>query len=75
MSAGYVVEHKESGIRYATSAHNFDKAKERKIRDLKPHETVRGYKPRYVNNREEEAAAASPPEQHASLETATPKKG
>lgn len=75
MSAGFVVEHKTSGIRYATSASNFDKVNERKIRDLKPHETVIGYAPRYVNNREEEPTPESPSEELVSPETATAKKG
>lgn len=45
MSAGIVVEHKESGVRYAISKRNFNEKEHKEIRDLKPGETVRGFKP------------------------------
>lgn len=46
MSKGIVVEHKESGVRYAISEENQDKNTERKVRDLKPGETILGYVPK-----------------------------
>lgn len=39
-SHGIVVENKESGLRYASHDRNFDPRSERKVRDLKPGETV-----------------------------------
>lgn len=46
MSQGIVVEHKESGVRYAISEANFNEAKHKKIRDLRPGESVRAYVPK-----------------------------
>ena len=43
---GIVVEHKESGLRYASLDANFDPANERKVRDLKPGESVFSYAPK-----------------------------
>lgn len=43
---GIVVDHVETGIRYAISDSNYDVKRHRKVRDLEPHETVYGYKPR-----------------------------
>jgi hypothetical protein len=45
-SHGIVVEHKESGVRYAVSDKNYNEKIHRKVRDLKPGETVRGYQPK-----------------------------
>jgi len=45
-SHGIVVEHKESGVRYAVSDKNYNSKVHRKVRDLKPGETVIGYQPR-----------------------------
>lgn len=45
-SRGYVVEHKESEVRYAVSPQNFNEKTHTKIRELKPGETVRSYAPR-----------------------------
>ncbi|QWS69679.1 hypothetical protein SEA_WILLIAMSTRONG_12 [Microbacterium phage WilliamStrong] len=45
-SHGIVVEHKESGVRYAISDRNYDEKVHRKVRDLRAGETVLGYKPR-----------------------------
>lgn len=45
-SRGYVVEHKESGVRYAVSPGNFNEKIHTKVRNLKPGETVLGYAPR-----------------------------
>lgn len=46
MSRGIVVDHKESGVRYAISESNFNTKVHKKVRELKPGETVLGYKPR-----------------------------
>ena len=43
---GIVVEHKESGLRYASLDANFDPTNERKVRDLKPGESVFSYAPK-----------------------------
>lgn len=43
---GIVVEHKESGIRYAVSDRNYNDKIHRKVRDLRPGESVRSYRPR-----------------------------
>lgn len=43
---GIVVDHKESGTRYAVSDRNYNPNIHRKVRDLRPGETVVGYKPR-----------------------------
>ncbi|QBZ73206.1 hypothetical protein SEA_THERESITA_13 [Microbacterium phage Theresita] len=48
MSHGIVVEHKENGVRYAISEGNFNPKVHKKVRDLKPGESVLGYKPRRV---------------------------
>lgn len=46
MSHGIVVEHKGNGVRFAVSERNFNPEVHKKVRDLKPGETVRGYLPR-----------------------------
>lgn len=45
---GFVVDHKESKVRYAVSASNFNPRIHDKVRPLKVSETVRGYKPKAV---------------------------
>ena len=45
-SHGIVVEHKESGVRYAISDRNYDEKVHRKVRDLRAGETVLGYRPK-----------------------------
>lgn len=45
-SHGIVVEHKEIGTHYAVSDSNYNPKIHRKVRDLKPGETVLGYAPR-----------------------------
>jgi hypothetical protein len=44
-SHGIVVDHVESGVRYAISDKNYDPKINRKVRDLKPGETVLGFRP------------------------------
>lgn len=44
-SHGIVVDHVESGVRYAISDKNYNVKLHRKVRDLKPGETVRGFQP------------------------------
>lgn len=43
---GIVVDHVESGVRYAISDKNYNVKHHRKVRDLKPGESVLSYKPR-----------------------------
>jgi hypothetical protein len=54
MPNGIVVDHKESGIRYAISERNFNKKIHEKVRDLKPGETVLGYTPKRKPSEAEE---------------------
>ncbi|AVJ49761.1 hypothetical protein PBI_LUCKY3_13 [Microbacterium phage Lucky3] len=46
MTRGIVVDHKETGVRYAVSERNFNEKVHKKVRDLKPGESVIGYQPR-----------------------------
>ncbi|UVG34580.1 hypothetical protein SEA_CHEETO1_14 [Microbacterium phage Cheeto1] len=46
MAKGIVVEHKGNGMQYAVSESNFNEKVHKKVRDLKPGESVRDYKPR-----------------------------
>lgn len=61
---GYVVDHKESKVRYAVSADNFNDKIHELVRPLKQSETVRGYIPKAVTARGPESskddAKASP---------------
>lgn len=43
---GIVVEHKENGMRFALSDKNYNPKVHRKVRDLKPGESVRTYQPK-----------------------------
>jgi hypothetical protein len=43
---GIVVEHKETDIRFAVSDRNYDSKVHRKVRDLRPGESVLTYAPR-----------------------------
>lgn len=45
-SHGIVVDHRESGVRYAVSDANFNPQVHRRVRDLKPGESVLGYRPK-----------------------------
>lgn len=51
---GIVVEHKESGVRYAVSDKNFDPRNERKVRDLKTGESVLSYRPKRKSTSDED---------------------
>lgn len=46
MTRGIVVDHKESGVRYAISEKNFNDQVHTRVRDLRPGETVIGFKPK-----------------------------
>lgn len=46
MAHGIVVDHKESGVRYAISEINFNSTVHDKVRELRAGETVLGYKPK-----------------------------
>lgn len=56
---GIVVDHKESGIRFAISDRNYNEKVHRKVRDLRPGETVHGFRPK---RRTEGSEAASSPQ-------------
>jgi hypothetical protein len=43
---GIVVDHKETEIRYAVSDRNYNPEIHRKVRDLKPGETILGFQPK-----------------------------
>lgn len=58
---GIVVEHKESGVRYAISDKNYDEKVHRKVRDLRAGETVRGYKPRATQSLQDAVEAQGGP--------------
>lgn len=45
MSRGIVVDHKETGVRYAISEDHFNKEVHKKVRELKPGETILGFRP------------------------------
>lgn len=45
-SHGIVVDHIESNVRYAISDKNYNQKVHRKVRDLKPGETVLGFRPK-----------------------------
>ena len=51
-SHGIVVDHKESGVRYAVSDRNYNEKIHRKVRDLRPGETVLGYQPKRLPSSE-----------------------
>lgn len=51
-SHGIVVDHKESGVRYAVSDRNYNEKIHRKVRDLRPGETVVGYQPKRLPSSE-----------------------
>lgn len=57
MSKGIVVDHKESGVRYAVSEKNFNEKVHKKVRDLKPGETVQGFQPKTKESLEKLAEA------------------
>lgn len=56
-SHGIVVDHKESGNRYAISDKNYDERVHRKVRDLRPGETVIGFQPKRRSELYENAAS------------------
>lgn len=43
---GFVVDHKDSGARYAVSPSNFNPKVHTKVRELNQNETVRGFQPK-----------------------------
>lgn len=78
MSKGIIVDHKESGVRYAVSEHNFNDKVHKKVRDLKPGESVLGYSPRRKGSPAEpndpapEKAAPSEPADYLASPEKTP---
>ncbi|QDP44066.1 hypothetical protein SEA_MCGALLEON_14 [Microbacterium phage McGalleon] len=59
-SHGIVVEHKENGIHFAVSDANYNSKVHRKVRDLKPGESVRTYVPRKPEPLSEVVDTATP---------------
>lgn len=59
-SHGIVVEHKETGLRYASRDENYDPSYERKVRDLDIGETIMSYG---VKSPVDYSAADTAPEQ------------
>lgn len=57
---GIVVDHVESGVRYAISDRNYDVKVHRKVRDLRPGESVLSYRPRSRVSQESLGDAGSP---------------
>lgn len=49
--SGIVVEHKDNGMRFAISERNFNPKVHKRVRALKPGETVLGYQPRRVTRK------------------------
>lgn len=58
MSNGIIVDHKESHVRFAISESNFNPEVHKHVRDLKPGETILGYKPRPIERLGEAEAKA-----------------
>lgn len=52
---GIVVDHKESGMRFAISDRNYNPKVHRKVRDLKPGESVCTYRPKQGNSAQAES--------------------
>lgn len=59
-SHGIVVDHKESGVRYAVSDRHYNEKIHRKVRDLRPGETVLGYQPKRRDGLEASESAVLP---------------
>lgn len=72
MAAGIIVDHKETGIRYAVSPANFNEKVHTKVRPTKPGETVLGYKPRRKESLGDVAAVPTPPKPEGSASVGTP---
>lgn len=72
-SHGIVVDHKETGVRYAISDKNYNEKVHRKVRDLKPGETVRTYAPKQARSAEEleEVVQANSPKTEGSAPAGT----
>uniref|UniRef100_A0AAU6R5U9 Uncharacterized protein n=1 Tax=Micrococcus phage Olihed TaxID=3092209 RepID=A0AAU6R5U9_9CAUD len=56
-SKGIVVEHKGNGMQFAVSEVNFNPKTQKKVRDLKPGESVLTYRPRHKQSLAEVAGA------------------
>jgi len=69
MSRGIVVDHKDSGVRYAVSEANYNSKIHKKVRDLKPGETVQGFRPLRREALGEEASTSATPTQARDLST------
>lgn len=61
-SHGIVVEHKESGVRFAISDRNYNEKVHRKVRDLRAGETVLGYKPRAAQSLQDAVGSQDGPQ-------------
>ena len=65
---GIVVEHKETGLRFASLDQHYNPDTMRKVRDLRPGETVLSYQPRH------KSAIGDDGEQTAGASTDAPEK-
>lgn len=66
---GIVVDHKESGTRFAISDKNYNEKVHRKVRDLRPGETVRAFQPKRRSELSEGSEATGTPELGAGSES------
>lgn len=67
---GFVVDHKESGVRYAVSPSNYNPKVHTKVRALKPHETPAAYQPKAAPS---QAAAESAADRGGPVSDDSPK--
>ena len=58
MSKGIVVDHKETGLRYAVSERNFNPKVHTKVRELRPSESVHSFRPKKRETFEADEAKA-----------------
>ena len=58
---GYVVDSKESKARYAVSKENFNPKAHTKVRPLQPGETVRGFRPKRLDQKRAETQSSQTP--------------
>lgn len=58
---GIVVDHKETGVRYAISDRNYDQRIHSKVRDLKAGESVASFRPKAKESLGTEASTSGTP--------------
>ena len=70
---GYVVDHKTAPVRYAVSVKNYNPKKHRKVRELRPGETVLGFRPRRKESAPQASSVAEAPSTEVAEELPTRK--